>query len=339
MSGTSQGTEVDGLPSPSSSYHFSGYFAVIFRRLGRFLGLMAQRPIAFLGFVVVVFYLLVAVFGGMFAPYGFEQILPDPDRCVTSESGRERCAALRNAAPSVEHLFGTDRIGRDIFSRLVHGARETIGLPAIATLLSVVLGAGLGLVAGYRGGWVDEVISRIIDSLLAIPALILALVTVGTIVPALENWDNALIDGLGAINVALVLVIVLLYTPIVTRVTRSATLNLRDRGYVEAARLRGESTVYILTREILPSVLPSLIVEASLRFSYAIFLVASLGFLGLGAKPPSPEWGRMVLDARSNFAIAPWSLWYPVLAIASLIISINLMSDGLRHIFRTDETS
>jgi peptide/nickel transport system permease protein len=304
----------------------------------RFFALMAERPISLIAFIIVMVYLLLALVGQNIAPYGFDEVQPDPDRCVTSSNGLERCAALKNAPPSAQYIFGTDRNGRDIFSRIIYGARETIGLPAIATVLSVILGAVFGLVAGYRGGWVDEVISRIVDSLLAIPALILALVTVGTVVPTLENLDNPIVDLFGAINVALIVVIIILYTPIVTRVIRSATLNLRERGYVEAARLRGESTAYIIFREIFPSVLPSLVVEASLRFSYAIFLVASLGFLGLGAKPPSSEWGRMVLDARDNYATAPWSLWFPVIAIASLIISINLMSDALRRIFRNEET-
>jgi peptide/nickel transport system permease protein len=134
--------------------------------------------------------------------------------------------------------------------------------------------------------------------------------------------------------VGIIIVIVLLYTPIVTRVIRSATLNLRDSGYVEAARLRGESTAYILFREILPGVLPALTVEAALRFSYAIFLTASLGFLGLGVQPPSPDWGRMVSEARVNFAQTPWELWFPAAAIAILVIGVNLFADGLRRVFR-----
>ena len=170
-----------------------------------------------------------------------------------------------------------------------------------------------------------------------IALLVLALVMLTTIVPAMNNLDNPLIDRLDPTNISITLVIVLLYMPIVTRVIRSATLNVRDSGYVEAAKLRDESTAWIMFREILPSVLPALVVEASLRLSYAIFLVASLGFLGLGVQPPSPEWGRMVLDARSQLQIAPWSLWYPALAIALLIISVNLMSDGLRRVFRYDE--
>jgi peptide/nickel transport system permease protein len=129
-------------------------------------------------------------------------------------------------------------------------------------------------------------------------------------------------------------VIVLLYVPIVTRVIRSATLNIRNSGFIEAARLRGESTLYILFREILPSVLPALTVEVALRFSYAIFLTTSLGFLGLGVQPPSPDWGRMVNEAREGYARTPWALWYPVGAIATLVVGVNLLADGLRRVFR-----
>lgn len=298
-----------------------------------FLRRMAQRPMAFIGLIIVCIYLLLTLAAPMIAPHHFAAVLDDPNNCLT-RNDQTRCAALKNAPPSAENWMGTDRNGRDVFSRILYGARETIGLPIIATLLSVLFGTMLGLAIGYYGGWIDEIVSRILDSLLSIPALIMALVTLATIVPTLENSENPIVESLGPVNIALVLVITLLYTPIVTRVIRSATLNLRDRGYVEIARLRGESTAYILFNEILPGVLPALVVEASLRFSYAIFLVASLGFLGLGAQPPSPEWGRMVLDARSQYATAPWALWYPVLAIALLIISVNLMSDGLQRIFR-----
>lgn len=286
---------------------------------------------------VVLFYLVIAVIGPAIAPFDFAASQEDPNNCIERASGTVACAALRSSPPSSDFIFGTDRNGRDVFSRILYGASDTIGLPTIATLLSVALGTIFGLATGYFGGWFDEIISRIFDSLLAIPALVLALVTLTTIVPALSESDFILVQLFGATNLSLVLVIVLLYTPIVTRVIRSATLSIRDRGFIEAAKLRGEPIHYILFSEILPSVLPALVVEASLRFSYAIFLVASLGFLGLGAQPPSPEWGRMVLDSREQINTAPWALWVPVIAIASLIISVNLFSDGLRQIFRNEQ--
>jgi len=310
------------------------FYQRVIRPFISFLKKLSKRPLSFAGFIIVLLYLLLAIVGPMLAPYDFRETLRSTTDCQTTSSGREICSQLENTPPSVEHPFGTDRNGRDIFSRVLYGARDTIGLPSVATLISVLFGMVIGLAAGYFGGWIDEVISRVMDSLLAIPALILALVMLTTIVPIIEQSEIGLVKSIGGVNISLIIVIVLLYTPIVTRVIRSATLGLRDSGYVEAAKLRGENVSFILFREILPGVMPALIVEASLRFSYAIFLVASLGFLGLGVQPPSPEWGRMVLEARSDFVIAPWGLWYPVFAIAILIISVNLLSDGLRDIFR-----
>ena len=264
---------------------------------------LALRPLSLVGTLIFALFILLAVFGPNIAPYKFDQLIP----------------GARGMSPSAEFLFGTDRLGRDVFSRVLWGAREVIIIPGIATIIAVSIGTASGLALGYFGGWLDEVASRALDSLLAIPALVLALVLVATIGPS---------------AVGIILVIVLLYVPIVTRVIRSATLNIRASGYIEAAKLRGESTPYILFREILPGVLPALAVEAALRFSYAIFLTASLGFLGLGVQPPSPDWGRMVAEARQNYARSPWELWFPAGAIAVLVIGVNLMADGLRRIFR-----
>jgi peptide/nickel transport system permease protein len=252
--------------------------------------------------------LLLAIFGPLISPYEFDELIP---------------GAL-SQAPSAEHFFGTDRLSRDVYSRVLWGAREVIVIPAIATSFSVIIGASLGLALGYYGGWLDEIVSRTLDSLLSIPALVLALVMVGIIGPS---------------PIGIIIVIVLLYIPIVARVIRSATLNLRSSSYIEAAQLRGENTAYILFREILPGVLPALTVEAALRFSYAIFLTASLGFLGLGVQPPSPDWGRMVSEARANFSRSPWELWFPAGAIAILVISVNLMADGLRRVFHYEGQS
>lgn len=273
----------------------------------RTLRTLAQRPLTVIGMALTLIFILAALFGPNVAPYPFDDFVRDSTGSVA-----------RRVPPGSEFLFGTDRLGRDVFSRILWGARDVIGVAGLATTMSVVLGTAIGLAIGYRGGWIDEFISRGFDSLLAIPAMVLALVMLATIGPS--SWG-------------IVVVIVLLYTPIVTRVIRSATLGLRSAGYVEAARLRGESTAYILFREILPGVLPALAVEAALRFSYAIFLTASLGFLGLGVQPPSPDWGRMVYEARLDER-APWAMWFPAAAIALLVISVNLTADGLRRVFR-----
>ncbi|MFZ4815978.1 MAG: ABC transporter permease [Phototrophicaceae bacterium] len=288
-----------------------------------FLRGMVRYPLSLIGMLLVIGFVMLAFVGPMISPYPYDQVLRGEDR-----------RTLKELPPSAAHWFGTDDKGRDVFSRVMTGARDTIGLPAVATLISVTLGTALGLALGYFGGWFDEWGSRALDTLLALPALVLALVMLTTIVPVLIELDNPFIERVGATNLSILLVIVVLYLPIVARVIRSATLNVRDRGFVEAARLRGEKAPYILFREILPSVLPALIVEASLRLSYAIFLVASLGFLGLGVQPPSPEWGRMVLDARDKLVTSPWALWFPAGAIVLFIISLNLMSDGLRRVLR-----
>jgi peptide/nickel transport system permease protein len=273
------------------------------RGTGSVLRALAARPLSLLGLILVVLFVTMALVGPLVAPYPFDQLIRGATR----------------QPPSAQFLFGTDKLGRDVFSRVLWGARDIIGIPGIATALAVFFGTCIGLFTGFVGGWVDEVISRALDSLLAIPALLLALVMLGTIGPS---------------PIGIVIVIVLLYIPIVTRVIRSATLNVRSAGFIEAARLRGESTAYILFRELLPSVLPALAVEAALRFSYAIFLTASLGFLGLGVQPPSPDWGRMVNEARDSVTRAPWALWYPAGAIALLVIGVNLLADGLRRVFR-----
>jgi len=279
----------------------------------------------------VLVFVFLTLFGPLIAPYPYDQIIRGTDL------GEENRRALTSRPPSPDFPFGTDQRGRDVLSRMLWGARETIGLPLVATTISVIIGSSLGLFIGYVGGMIDDVLSRILDSLISIPAMVLALVMISTIVPLLSASEGGLIGFLGPSNISLTTVIVLIYVPIISRIARSATLSVRDRGYIEEARLRGEGTLHILFRQIMPSVLPALVVEASLRLSYAIILVTSLGFLGLGVQPPSPEWGRMVLDARTQITEAPWELWYPVVGIAVLIISFNLMSDGVRRLLRNEE--
>lgn len=300
-------------------------------RRSRFRGVLTSNPLALLGTLGVIIFVFLTLAGPLLAPYSYDQIIRGTD--IGGESRR----ALTSRPPSAEFPFGTDQRGRDILSRMLWGARETIGLPLVATVISVVIGSSLGLFIGYVGGLIDDIISRILDSLISIPAMVLALVMISTIVPLLAASESGLIAVLGPSNISLTTVIVLIYVPIISRIARSATLSVRDRGYIEEARLRGEGRLHILFRQILPGVLPALIVEASLRLSYAIILVTSLGFLGLGVQPPSPEWGRMVLDARTQIGEAPWELWYPVLGIAILIISFNLMSDGVRRLMRNEE--
>ena len=294
--------------------HFSHALASLLRA-------MARQPHSSIGATLVAFFLLLALFGPRLAPY------PNPND--QSHAVRQPPTLDLARFQLGEHPFGTDRLGRDVYSRVILGAGSIFRNAGLGTLISVVIGSALGLLMGYRGGIFDELCGRVIDALLAVPALLLALVLVG-IIRNLDyesgSWQAALSDQV------VLLVIAILYVPIVARVARSSALELRTREFVEAAAIRGEPGWYIIFREILPSAVPALLVEASLRFSYAIFLVASLGFLGFGARPPSPDWGLMVNENRGGFyQLTPWALDFPALAIAMLVIAVNLMSDGLRR--------
>ena len=261
------------------------------------------RPASAIGTTVFLFFLLIAIFGSLIAPYGAnEQVVEDARQ-----------------PPSLDHPFGTDNLGRDVFSRVLLGAREVLSLAGLGTLAAVTLGTGVGLVSGYYGGWLDEVVMRFFDSLLSLPALLLALLLLGSMGPSRNS---------------VLIVIIVVYTPIVARVVRSVVLSVKTKEFVEAARVQGEPVWYILLREIFPSTLPALAVEASLRFSYAIFLVASLGFLGVGVQAPSPDWGRMVKEGRANFTQTPWALYFPAGAIAVVVIGVNLVADALRQILQ-----
>jgi len=263
---------------------------------------LRRQPVALAGTVIFVLFLLIALLGPLIAPYDYAA----------------QDASIRLQAPSLQHPMGTDNFGRDVFSRVLVGARAVFLLGGAGTLLAAIIGTSLGLLAGYVGRLYDEAIMRILDVLLAFPALLLALVLVATAGPSSLN---------------LVLVITVLYIPMFARIARSMVLDLRTREFVEAARLAGESRRHILFREILPNSIPPLLVETSVRFAYSIFLVASLGFLGLGVQPPSPDWGRQVNEARTFFDAAPWMLIFPASAISLLVIGTSLMSDGLRHVF------
>ncbi len=270
-----------------------------------FLGLYS-KPASAIGTTIFLVFLLLALAGPFLAPYGEnEQVFLD----------------LRQA-PSLTHLMGTDTLGRDVFSRVVLGASDILILTGLGTFFSVLTGTSFGLISGFRGGLFDEILMRLFDSLLALPALLLSLLLLGTLGPSRNS---------------VLMVIVIVYTPIVARVVRSVVLGIKSKGFVEAAQLQGESTFRILFREILPSVIPALTVEAALRFSYAIFLVASLGFLGVGVQPPSPNWGLMVKEARNFYNQTPWALIFPALSISMVVIGVNLMADGLKRVFQATD--
>lgn len=259
-----------------------------------------RRPASAVGATLIAIFLMAALFGPLLAPYGVN----------------EQIIANARQPPSAQHWFGTDNLGRDVFSRVVLGARDILSLAGLGTALAVLSGTVIGLLSGYLGSWFDEAVMRFFDSLLAMPALLLSLLLLGT---------------LGRSRNSVLIVIVVVYTPIVARVVRSVVLSVKNKGFVEAARVQGAPLHRLLFREILPSTMPALAVEGALRFSYAIFLVASLGFLGVGVQPPSPDWGLMVNQARDYVGQLPWAMYFPAGAIAVVVIGANLLADGLKR--------
>lgn len=263
-----------------------------------------SNRLALFGLVVITFFVLVAIFAPLLAPY-------DPVR--------DQSLSERFAGPSAEHLLGQDELGRDILSRMIYGARNSLTAGLAAVIFATVGGTIVGLVAGYVGGWVDSILMRLMDVLLAFPSILLAIVIVSIL-------------GQGLTNALLAVGIILL--PQMARVVRSAVISVRERDYVEAAHALGASNYRIVTSAILPNSLAPLIVQATLALATAILDVAALSFLGLGARPPSPEWGAMLTDAfRSGFGVfteGQHAIVFPGIAIALSVLSVNFIGDGLR---------
>jgi peptide/nickel transport system permease protein len=255
------------------------------------------------GVVIVGFWVLCAIFGKAVVPK--DPFKADPLNSLVS--------------PGSAYWFGTDRLGRDVFARVIVGARDILIVAPLATLLGTVLGTALGLVTGYFRGAADDVLSRIIDAFLALPVVIVALLA---------------LVALGPSKVALIIVIGIVFAPIIARTVRAAVLSERELEYVSAARLRNERAPYILFAEILPNVMGPVLVEFTVRLGYAIFTVATLSFLGFGIQPPAPDWGLQVFE---HYGLISGGYWWPVLfpagAIASLVVGVNLMADGLTQAF------
>ncbi|WP_144471536.1 ABC transporter permease [Bacillus pumilus] len=261
--------------------------------------LFFQHKLAVIGSVIVFLFLILAIFAPLIAPFGIN----------------EQSLGERFSAPSAAHWFGTDDFGRDIFSRVVHGARISLWGGFFSVLGSVILGTLLGLIAGYGGRVLDAVISRVFDILLAFPSILLAIAIVSILGPSLQN---ALI-AIAIINV-----------PTFGRLVRSKVLSIKQEEYVLAAKAVGMSHRRIVLRHILPNSMVPVIVQATLAIGTAIIEAAALGFLGLGAQAPSPEWGKMLADARPYLVQAPWTLIFPGVAIMLTVLGFNLMGDGLR---------
>jgi len=264
--------------------------------------LLLRRPTFVVGVAILLFWVVCAIFGHLIAPQ-------DP---------LAQSLLATNKPPSAAHWFGTDQLGRDVFSRVLVGARTILVISFLATLLGTVAGTALGLAMGYLGGLIDMVGGRIVEVVLALPLVIVAFLFVVAV---------------GTSPLTMIIVIGLVFTPLIARTVRSAVLVERQQDYLASARLLGEHRSYIMFAEVLPNVLPAVLVEFTVRLGYAIFAVASLSFLGFGIQPPTPDWGA---DIYANYGVLPAGYWwmtlFPALAIASLVIAINLVTDSIEQV-------
>ncbi|HEX3925825.1 MAG TPA: ABC transporter permease [Streptosporangiaceae bacterium] len=264
--------------------------------------LLLRRPTFLVGALILLFWVVCAVFGTTIAPHDpFAQQL-----------------LATNNAPSGAHWFGTDQLGRDVFSRVIVGSRNILLIAAAATVLGTVGGTALGLVMGYLGGIVDTLVSRVVEAVLALPVVIVAFLFIVAVGPSTGT---------------VIIIIGLVFTPLIARTVRSAVLVESQLDYLSSARLLGEKSTAIMFTEILPNVIPAVLVEFTVRLGYAVFTVASLSFLGFGVQPPTPDWGA---DIAANYGVLPagywWETLFPALAIASLIVAVNLVTDSIEQV-------
>lgn len=289
------------------------------QRLRAGLGLLTRSRVAMVGAALVLFWVVVALFA--------DDCLVQPACWLRSPDYKptpwlaiypyDQGTGDVLSAPSAEHWLGTDRSGRDLWARLAYGARIILTLAPISVALATSIGVVLGLMAGYFGGAVDEVISRLLDSVIAFPQIILYLIIIAALGPSATN---------------VILAITIAGAPGIARLVRSLTLEIKTRDYVAAAKTRGESPWYIMLVEILPNASGPILVDATLRVGYAVFAIGTLGFLGLGLPPPSPDWGSIVnLGRRFIAAGHPWDALWASLATAMLVVGLNLMADGLNE--------
>lgn len=260
---------------------------------------LKKNKLAVFGAFIIIFFVLVAIIAPFIAPYGYDQLH----------------AGERLTGPSAQNWFGTDDLGRDIFTRIVYGARISLFVGFFSVTGALVMGTLLGVIAGFFGRWVDLLISRIFDVLLAFPSILLAIAIVAILGPSLQNA---------------LLAIAIINIPIFGRLVRSRVLSIREEEYILAAKALGMKNSRILFHHILPNSVAPIIVQATLSFGSAILEAAALGFLGLGAQPPTPEWGKMLSDARQYIQTAPWTVLFPGLSIMLVVLGFNLLGDGLR---------
>ena len=268
---------------------------------------LRQSKSGMLGLTILVFHILIALSSPLIVPF-------DPT---------EISASLKNLSPSGEHFFGTDQFGRDVFTRVLLGGRIALAITLTATVMAVTWGGTLGILLGFLGGRIDEAVMRVVDALLAAPYILFLLL----IVSALGSSNRVLIFTLG-----------FFYGIAVVRVARAATLDFVARDFITAARARGERRMTIVLRELLPNVMDILLVEFAMRWSWMLLAFSSLSFLGFGVSPPTPDWGLMIAESRKALQFAPWTAVFPMIALGTLVIGINLAADAVAKALGLDRT-
>jgi peptide/nickel transport system permease protein len=288
-------------PAPDAAAHSGLEENMETHSLRDFFQAFVRHRSALIGTSLVMIFILLAIFAPVLTPYDYQSSSPDTLQ-----------------PPSSSHWFGTDDLGRDIFTRVVYGARISLWIGFVAITGSIVIGSFLGLIAGYYGKWVDSVISRLFDILLAFPSILLAIAIVAMLGPSL---NNALI-AIAIINI-----------PNFGRLMRSRVLSVKEEDYILAAKALGMKNSRILWKHILPNCWTPIMVQGTLGFATAVIEAAALGFLGLGAQPPQPEWGTMLSDSREFIQLAPWTMIFPGVAMMLTVLGFNLLGDGLRDLF------
>ena len=289
-------------PSQDGALQADAAAAAEQRRQRRYLiKALLRSPTFMVGLIIVLFWVFMALFS-----------------TSITQSFTAQDAANSLQPPSSSHWFGTDDLGRDVFARTMAGARSVLIIAPLATVLALLWGGIIGLISGFYRGITDEIIMRAIDVLLALPIIITSIL----ILSLFGKGTAIIIIAIGA-----------LFTPVVSRTVRAAVIGEREREYVMAARLRGERSAFVMSREILPNITQPIIVEGTIRLGYAVFTAATLSFLGFGLVPPSPDWGLTIANERIFLQIAPWTVMFPAAALASLVVAVNLITDGLGRTF------
>jgi len=290
-----------GSPTPAEAPEVVAAHTAIRRTMPPWR-LLLRRPTFLAGAVILLFWVVCAIFGTVIAPH--------------SATAQQLLAT--NSPPSAAHWFGTDQLGRDVLSRVIVGSREILLIAVAATILGTILGTALGLVMGYFGGIFDILIGRVVEAVLALPVAIVAFLFIVAVGPSV---------------LTLIVVIGFVFTPLIARTVRSAVLVESQLDYLSSARLLGEKPAHIMVIEVLPNVLPVVLVEFTVRIGYAVFTVATLSFLGFGVQPPTPDWGA---DIAANYGVLPagywWETLFPALAIASLVVAVNLVTDSIEQV-------